>query len=82
MVAELVEDLENDLPPTHSDLALFSEAYEAWVDYSRYGMPHPGGSLNQPENWRLLMDCLHRAKAEADRELALEEEMARRYSKE
>lgn len=79
MVAELVEDLENENPPTYADLILFAGAYEAWVDFSRYGMPHAGGSLDQTENWRLLMDTLYRAKAQADRELAAEEEMARRY---
>lgn len=81
MVAELVEDLETELPPAYSDLVRFAEAYEAWVDFGRYGMPYPGGSLDQPENWRLLMDTLHRAKAQADRELAAEEEMARRFAR-
>lgn len=80
MLAELVEDLENELPPTYQDLVLFAQAYEAWVDFQRYGMPEAGGSLDQSENWRLLMDCIHRAKAEADRELAIEEEMTRRFA--
>ena len=82
MVAELVDDLEREKPSTLQDLRLFSDMYEAWVDFNRYGKPHSGGSLDQPENWRLAMDCFHRAKADADRELSEEEEMTRRFARE
>jgi hypothetical protein len=81
MVAELVEDLEQEVVPVYADLRLFAEAYEAWADFHRYGMPYSGGSLEQPENWRLMMDCMHRARAQADRELSEEEEMARRFAR-
>lgn len=82
MLAELVEDIELELLPTRRELQLFNDIYEAWVSFRRYGMPYAGGSLEQPENWLLMMDCVHRAKAEADYKLAEEEEMTRRFSRE
>jgi hypothetical protein len=78
MLAELLEDLEREVIPTLADLHLFTALYEAWVDFGRYGLPFGGGSLDQPENWRLAMECAHAAKAQADRELAEEEEAVRR----
>lgn len=82
MLAELVEDIELELLPTRRELLLFNDTYEAWVNFQRYGMPYAGGSQQQPENWLLAMDCVHRAKARADYELAEEEEMTRRFSRE
>lgn len=65
----LNETLSKDLKPTNYEVRKRNIAWTVYVDYSEFGLPFSGGSLEQPRWWKRALDCVLRARNEAQWEL-------------
>ena len=58
--------LRDILEPTWRDELAFNRAWNLMWEFEEYGLPHAGGYLDQPAEWRYVMNCARTAKQRAD----------------
>lgn len=63
------KELDEEYSSTEDELNAVAYGLTLWTEYQRYGSPREGGYVDQPMNWRLCMNVLHRAHDLAERDV-------------
>lgn len=74
------KELEDEHSPSEDEINAVAYGLTMWTENLRYGTPREGGHLDQPMNWRLAMDVVHRAHSQAERDSRFDEAAQRERS--